>query len=340
MAMVLGLGAAPGCKGKARWFEGSFEEALEKAGDEGRLVVVAVEADWCPACHELERGFWNTRRGQRASERHVAVRVDYDDATARRLVARYNVLHLPTTLVLDGEGRERGRVVGFEDARTFARRLEEAAGSGRRELEALERRHAERPDDLQVMLELGEAYLEAGLQKRGVQILEEVRDRDPDNEAGAYMDATHHLGRYYVRCGVDYYAGEQVFREAVERFPEAEQSWGLRYWIAQALWDAGNEPGARDYLERVVEEHPDHAGAHAAHARFLQVRGVDLDVALEEIRAAQELEPGDDWHRFVEAEILEARGEREAARQALEEAMELAEEIPAIYLDRESEWCE
>ncbi len=335
---LLAVAGAWGCKGKARWFEGTVGEACARAKEKGTLAVVDVTAGWCPACNELEREFWNTRRGQDASERFVAVRVDFDTEVGKSIVTRHNVIHLPTTLVLDTDGHELGRIVGFEGAREYRDRLDELSKRPAPELEVLEERLAKRPDDLATMLALGEAYLQAGLQKKGVTMLNRVRDRDPDNAAGVYMDATRVLGRYFVRCGVDYYQGEKLFEEAVRKFPDAEESWELRSWIAQARWDAGVEADAKQYLADLVEEHPDAAEAHETRARFLQLHGQDLDVALEEIRKAEKLAPGDHWNYFVEAEILEAQGKRTEALAALEKAIDKADHEVAIFENRLEEW--
>lgn len=336
--LVLCVLCSAGCKGQVEWYTGTLEDAKLEAEKRHAVILLNVSADWCPSCNELENHFWNTRRGQKAGQRYVAMKMDYEKDSGRRVVKRYNVLHLPTTLVLDKDGTELGRVVGFEDAGAYAKRLEEIAGRPEPRLDVLEKRHAQRPDDLQTMLELGEAYLEAGLQKKGVTTLNRVLDRDPDNEAGVYLDATRILGRYFVRCGVDYYQGEQLFRKAVERFPDADEAWGFRHWIAQAMWDAGNRDGALEYLQELVDQHPDEARSHATRARFLQRQDQDLDTALSEIHTAQKLAPDDHWNHYVEAEILYAQDNIDAAIAALNKAISMADDVPAIYENRLSQW--
>jgi tetratricopeptide (TPR) repeat protein len=303
MALV---GVLAGCKGKAEWFGGTLDEAKDRARELDTVIVLDVTAKWCPACHELERNFWNSRRGLKTSQKYVVMQVDYDTESGQELVKRYNVLHLPTNLVIKPEGMELGRIVGFEDAGAFADELEKITSRIEPNLETLEKRHAKSPDDLQTMLELGEAYLEAGLQRKGISMLNKVRDKDADNSAGVYLDATRVLGRYFVRCGVDFYQGEQVFRQAVEKFPESEECWGFRYWIAVSMWDGGIEDEAKAYLQELITTYPDDARAHETRARFYQVEGLELDTALADIRKARKLDPENDWYPYVEAEILHA----------------------------------
>lgn len=329
-----------GCKGgQAEWFDGSLKEALGAAGERDTVLAVSVTAEWCPACHELQRRFWNTRHGRKASERYVLKLVDFDVVEGQRLTSRYSIISIPTTIVLDGEGHELGRIVGFENVRTFRRALGELASRTGTNLEELEKRHAARPDDLQTALELGEAMFSAGLQKQGVKVLEQVLAKDPKNEAGAYMDATRLLGRFYIRCKQDYYYGTHYFEQAVEKFPDAEEVWEFRYWIGQAIWKSGKQDEALEYFEKLADEHSDVAEAHSIRARFLQLQCDEPDAALEAVRRAMELDPEDDWNCYVQAEILRALGREDQAMESLERAIDLAPKKRAIYLDRKEEWA-
>jgi thioredoxin-like negative regulator of GroEL len=336
--LILSLVALAGCKGRARWFDGPMDLALGEAAKRETVLVVSVTARWCPSCHELERRYWNTYGGLRAGERYVLKLVDLDGDEGQRLTGRYSIISIPTTLVLDPEGHEKGRIVGFAGPREFRKELDSIAVRQETGLPELERRYAERPRDLQVALELGEAYLEAGLQKQGIEILEKVMRRDRENRSGAYMDATRLLGRYYVRCKKDHYYGMSYFKRAVEKFPDAKEAWEFRYWIGQSMWEMGQKDEALEYFAGLARDYADDPEAHATRARFLQLQCVDLDAALESIRKAMKLDPTDDWSCYVEAEVLHQMGRRDEALESLERAIEIAPEKKAIYLDRKEEW--
>jgi thioredoxin-like negative regulator of GroEL len=342
MAALVLVSAVAGCRqGKAEWFDGSMKAAQQEAGKRQTVLVVSITAEWCPACHELERRFWNTRHGLRAGERYVLKLVDFDGIEGQKMVARYNVISIPTTIVLDSKGHELGRIVGFEKPRPFKDLLAHLSEStGDRGLQELETRHVKRPDDLQVALELGEALLTAGMQSQGMDVLEGVLEKDPKNKAGAFMDATRLLGRYFVRCRQDHFKGRDYFQAAVDRFPDAEEVWEFRYWIGQAIWKSGSEDEALEYFAKLAEDHGDVADAHAIRARFLQLTCTDYEAALEAIGRAMEIEPDDDWSCFVKAEVLRKLGRKDEAMASLERAIELAPEKKAIYLDRQEQWSE
>ncbi len=339
--LVVAVVLAAGCKGgQAEWFEGSMQEALAEAEQRQTVLAVSVTAEWCPSCHELERQFWNTRHGRSASEKYVLKLFDFDSEDGQRFVSRYSIISIPTTLVMDKDAHELGRVVGFESVGAYRKRLAEIASrTSGTDIDTLEKMHAQRPDDLQVSLELGEAMLNAGLQKQGIKVLEEVLAKDPKNVAGAYMDATRILGRYFVRCKQDYHYGMQYFQQAVDRFPDTEEVWEFRYWIGQAKWKSGREDEALDYFKTLTVDHGDKAESHAIRARFLQLQCVELEDALSAVRKARELDPADDWNCYVEAEILHKLGREDEAMQSLDKAIELSKEKKAIYIDRKEAWC-
>ena len=335
-ACALVLAAA--CGGRAEWFDGSMKDALAEAQARGTVLVVSVSAAWCPSCHELERLFWNTRHGRKAGERYVLKLVDFDGDEGQRLVMRHSIISIPTTLVLDPKGHEVGRVVGFEGVRDFSRRLADTAGGRAPTVADLERRHEADPGDLDTAVALGEAQLQAGLQSQGVDVLEAVIEKDRDNKAGAYMDATRVLGRYFVRCKKDYYYGTAYFQKAVDAFPDAPESWEFRSWIGQALWESGKTDEARAYFEKLAADHASKAAAHSIRARFLERQCVDLETALSEIRKAIEIDPSDDWSCYVEAEVLHKLGRKQEALESLDRAIDLAAEDQCLYLDRKEEW--
>jgi tetratricopeptide (TPR) repeat protein len=339
--VVVAVVMVAGCRGgQAEWFEGDMQEALDEAKERQTVLALNVTAEWCPSCHELERRFWNTRHGRVAGEKYVLKQFDADSEDGQRFLSRFSVISIPTTLVMDTDGHELGRIVGFESVGAYRKRLAEIAQrTSSTDVETLEKMLSQRPDDLQLALELGEAMLNAGLQQQGIDVLERVLKKDPKNKAGAYIDATRILGRYFVRCKQDYYYGTEYFQKAVDRFPDVEEVWEFRYWIGQAKWKAGDEDEALEYFKTLTADHGDRAEAHAIRARFLQMQCVELEDALDSAKKARELDPADDWNCYVEAEILKKLGREDEARQSLEMAIELSKEKKAIYLDRKEAWC-
>jgi len=118
-------GAAPAAKEEhAGWLEQDLERALAKAKADKKLVLVDIYADWCAQCKELDEKTWpDAGVKQWIAQNAVAVRID-TDAKRKDLAAKLQIRSYPTVILLDAEGRELRRLLGFEKPATMKAWLE------------------------------------------------------------------------------------------------------------------------------------------------------------------------------------------------------------------------
>lgn len=110
-----------------RWT--AYEQARVAAS--GRPAVVDFSASWCIPCVELDKKTFSDRRVRAALERRALFKADMTQTSSPETVAlsqKYAILGVPTVIFLDASGHERAdlRLVGFEDAEAFLKRLERA----------------------------------------------------------------------------------------------------------------------------------------------------------------------------------------------------------------------
>jgi thiol:disulfide interchange protein len=78
----------------------SFDEAAFNAAlSEGKTIVVAVHADWCPTCRKQEP-IINEISGQAEFKNTLFYRVDFD--TEKKFLKRFNVSSQSTLIVFKG----------------------------------------------------------------------------------------------------------------------------------------------------------------------------------------------------------------------------------------------
>lgn len=94
-----------------------FDQALKQAAAERKLVFMDCKTIWCGPCRAMAKNVFTLPRvGEYFASRFVPLMMDMETGEGPDLSRRYKVKAYPTMLVLDAEGNELGRVVGYRDA--------------------------------------------------------------------------------------------------------------------------------------------------------------------------------------------------------------------------------
>ena len=106
----------------------SFDEALERARAEKKLVFVDVYADWCTWCTKMDEDVFADSRVHTALTKFIAIRVDADRGGGRAVANRYRVRGLPAYLLVDGDGNVVARFDGYWPVEAFLLKLGRISG--------------------------------------------------------------------------------------------------------------------------------------------------------------------------------------------------------------------
>ncbi len=119
-----GAAAAVAKDTHAGWLEQDLEGALAKAKAERKVVLVDVYAEWCAQCKELDEKTWPEAGVQQwLAQNAVAIRID-TDAKRKDLAEKLQIRSYPTVLLLDADGKELRRILGFQTPETMKAWLE------------------------------------------------------------------------------------------------------------------------------------------------------------------------------------------------------------------------
>ncbi len=102
-----------------------IDSALSTASQEGKLVLVDFSAEWCAACKVLESQVLSDASVIEALNDYVFVAVDtdaYPDATSA-----YNVVGMPTLVIVNAAGEELFRNVGLIEPEELSQKLNDLA---------------------------------------------------------------------------------------------------------------------------------------------------------------------------------------------------------------------
>lgn len=116
-------------KGEHPW-QPYTPQALVKAQQEGKPVIIDFWATWCLACKELEHRTFSDPRVKEALRDFVTLQVDMTtgkDEVADEAYERFKVRGLPTVVFIGRDGKERQdlRLEGFEAPEAFLERLKQ-----------------------------------------------------------------------------------------------------------------------------------------------------------------------------------------------------------------------
>ncbi len=119
---------APGREGREVQWQPYTAEAFDRAGAEGKPVVIDFYASWCTSCKTLDRALFRHGRAVEEMERFVRLRVDGSDTSDKLAQAAKERFEgdYPTVIVFDGQGKEIGRFWGTATPGPFLEKLREA----------------------------------------------------------------------------------------------------------------------------------------------------------------------------------------------------------------------
>ncbi len=102
------------------FFHGSFDEALEMAQKEGKVIFVDAYTTWCGPCKRMSKStFPDPSVGAFFNENFVNMKIDMEKAEGRKFKAKYPVQAFPTLYFIGGDGEVVHRQKGAQDAVNF-----------------------------------------------------------------------------------------------------------------------------------------------------------------------------------------------------------------------------
>lgn len=100
-----------------KFFQGTWEEALQTAQEENKMIFLDAYTAWCGPCKLLKRNvFPDERVGNFYNENFINVKVDMEKGIGPKLSRQYRVTAYPTLLFVDGEGNMIKKAVGYHPA--------------------------------------------------------------------------------------------------------------------------------------------------------------------------------------------------------------------------------
>ncbi|PIX13171.1 MAG: thioredoxin, partial [Flavobacteriaceae bacterium CG_4_8_14_3_um_filter_31_8] len=90
------------------------QEALEKAKTENKPIFLDIYATWCRPCKILKKHTFSDKEvGDYYNANYINIAVDGETKEGRKLANNFSIQGYPTLLILDKNGKQVAKQVGF-----------------------------------------------------------------------------------------------------------------------------------------------------------------------------------------------------------------------------------
>jgi thiol:disulfide interchange protein DsbD len=105
-----------------------LETGLAEAEEASKPYMLDFTAEWCAACHEIEKITFNDPKVSKVLAEFVIIQLDMtaNSDEDEAVMERYEVTGLPAVIVFDASGKEVGRITEFKKPDEFLPILEKA----------------------------------------------------------------------------------------------------------------------------------------------------------------------------------------------------------------------
>jgi thiol-disulfide isomerase/thioredoxin len=139
----------------------SFEAACKEAAQAKKILLVDFYTTWCGPCKMLDKNTWTDAAViELLQQKTVALRIDAEKEAA--LSKRYKIEAYPSVLLINPDGTELDRLVGYRDPKTFLADFNAAIGGKDSVSRAREKLTAAGTNDPSARMQYGAALAQKG----------------------------------------------------------------------------------------------------------------------------------------------------------------------------------
>ena len=246
-------------KGKTEinWMD-SFQQGLQLAQREEKIMMVDFRTDWCEWCKALDTTTYTDTRVVKFSSNLICVKVDAEKDV---LISRkYKIYGFPSILFIRGNGNEIDRIVGYYSADEFLKAAKDIL-AGKNIFTALLEKEKKYPNDVNLLYRLGVKFQDRGMGGEAIVRFKKIIELDPKNESGKSDSAIVCIGEQYVRekerlGEMCYYMAINEFNRLIFMYPKSKCVENAKLYIGYCFEKVADTSNAIAAYKRFISDYP------------------------------------------------------------------------------------
>lgn len=203
----------------------------------------------------------------RLQDQLVFAKVNGREDTA--LARQYGIAGYPTIILLTSTGEEIERLWGYFPPDSFRQTVTNyLAGVGT--LPALEKELAKEPENIALMMQVGEKYASRSEFDKAVELYKQVIAKDRENKSGKVPAALSNAGDALYRAK-KFMIAKQYFQSLVDKYPGAGEYDDALEMIPYMDEQGGDTASALGGYRQLLKDHPDYSDRDWVEKRIIKL---------------------------------------------------------------------
>ncbi len=306
----------------------SFSEAQQQAQSAGKPMLVDVYAVWCGPCKKLDKMvFSDAEAGNYLNDNFVCLKVDGEKGEGPAVMEKFGIRGYPTVLVLDAQGNEIDRIVGFGgDKDDFIQTVKDYA-AGKNTLNSLIKQADENPGDVELNATVARKLLMRSDTEKALVYYKKVVASDPEDQNGFTEDARFQIAAATLKLNNDDRAVKAfIAGKPSNRYLQAAYTRMIKFYETN-----DNLEKALATYQELVDKFPDNATLMNNFAWYIYEKKAEthFDQGIAIAKKAVALEPQADYIWDTLARLQFANGNFDDAVESMQKAAEINPEETA-----------
>ena len=310
-----------------KFLRGPLAEALQKADQQKKPVMIDFITDWCRWCDTLDaRTYSDESVADFMNASVIPIKIDAEKGEGTDIAKKYGVAAYPTVLLITSKGEEIDRILGYAPPGAFLAAMQGYV-KGENTIGQLTARVNANPTDASLRYMIAKKYADRNDMLSAGQHFKRLLELDPKNTLGHNEEAQFTVAVASLRST----KSGSPLETFINAYPQSPRHREALFTLIKFFSSEQDGENTKKYFLRYIEKWPTDASMMNNYAWGCAERRADLDYAAEMAKKAVELASNaDEKASYLDtyATVKFAQGSIDEAVTLEQQAIDLLKNVP------------